>query len=180
MTLLQWTGQGLTWALVAAAIAALAQGPDFQPYPTGRALIKFSLAHLPQRLEPCRELTAEERAELPPTRRVQEVCERGRAPTRFELSLDGEILAQATIEPAGLSDDGRSYFLEYYSVDPGEYRATVQLSDTAETDGYSLSRAVPIQLEAGQVALIEVGDDDITFEAPQQQGRAPWIIPTGN
>lgn len=165
-------GQALSWSVLFAAVGLLGQGPSFAPYEPGQALIKLSMAHLSQRLEPCRELSAAERAELPPTRRVQQVCERGRAPTRFELYLDERLLVHKTIAPAGLSNDGRSYYLDYFAVEPGRYVATIRLADAPETDDYTLERRLPLTLAAGQAVLIEIGDAGIVLDGDDQKEDA--------
>lgn len=152
--------QLLAWAGFAALIHAFAQGPAFAPYRDGEALIKFSLAHLSQRIVPCRKLTDAERQALPPTRRAFEVCERGRSPTLVRLRLDGEILVEKLIEPAGLRDDGRSYYLDYFPVPAGEYRLELALRDSPREQGYDLEREFRLVLAGGEAALLEVSDDD--------------------
>lgn len=169
MKALALVGQGLTWAAMAAIVGLWGQGPSFSPYASGQALIKVSMAHLPERLEPCRQLTAAEREELPPTRRVKEVCGRERAPTRFELRLDGRLLIAETVEAAGLSDGGRSYYLEYFPVEPGRYTVTIRLADTPRTEGFDLEHEMTLELDAGEAALIEIGDDGITHSAPDKE-----------
>lgn len=162
-------GQTLSWGVLFAAVGLFGQGPSFAPYEPGQAVIKLSMAHLSQRLEPCRKLSAAERAELPPTRRVQQVCERGRAPTRFELYLDERLLVQQTVTPVGLSNDGRSYYLDRFAVEPGRYVATIRLADAPETDDYTLERQMPLTLAAGQAVLIEIGDAGIVLDGADKE-----------
>lgn len=163
MKALALAGQGLTWAVLAALVGLFGQGPSFAPYEPGQALIKLSMAHLSERLEPCRQLTEAEREELPPTRRVSEACGRERSPTRFELRLDGQLLAAETVDPAGLSDGGRSYYLEYFPVEPGRYALTVRLADTPRTEGFDLEREMNLELNAGESVLIEIGDEGVAI-----------------
>lgn len=152
--------QLLAWAAFAGLIHAFAQGPAFAPYGDGEALLKFSLAHLSQRIVPCRRLSEAERIALPPTRRAFEVCERGRSPTLVRLRLDGELLLEKRIEPAGLRDDGRSYYLDYFPVPAGEYRLQLALRDSPRERGYDLEREFRLVLAGGEAALLEVSDDD--------------------
>lgn len=169
MKFARYLGQGLAWAALAVFVGLLGQGPSFAPFGPDKALVKLSMAHLPERLQPCRELTAAERAELPPTRRVERVCKRGRAPTRFELFLDDRLVARETVAPAGLSDDGRSYYLAYFTVDPGRYTATVRLADTPRAEGFDLERRLSLQLRAGESALIEIGDDGVVLAGREEE-----------
>lgn len=164
---LAWVGQGLAWAGFAAVVGGLGQGPDFAPYDAERALLRVSMAHLSQRLVPCRRLTEEERAELPPTRRVQEVCERGRAPTRLVLDVDGNKRIDTVVKPAGLSGDGRSYFMTSFQVDPGRHKFGVRMADSPDHDGFDIQHEFVLDLASGEVALIEAGDDGITMQRLQ-------------
>jgi len=161
MQLRNIAGQALIWFAFAAILAVLAQGPVFAPYAPDQALIKFSLAHLSQRLVPCRRLTEAERQQLPPTRRAFEVCEGGRAPTVVVLRLNGEVLLEQTIEPAGLRDEGRSYYLEYFPVPAGDHRLELAMRDTPREKGYDRVREFRLQLAGGGSALLEVGDDEV-------------------
>lgn len=164
MSALKLAGQGLTWTVMAAVVGALAQGPGFAPHAPGQALLRVSIAHLSERLQPCRRLTEAERAELPPTRRVREVCERGRAPTRLTLTVDGRTFLEETIEPAGMSDDGRSYLMKAFRVDPGRYVIEIELHDSPEPGGPDHQARFDAHLEAGRVALIEISDGGIALD----------------
>ncbi|QKK01424.1 MAG: hypothetical protein HND55_01425 [Pseudomonadota bacterium] len=165
-------GQIMTWAAIAALIGLLGQGLAYSPYDASQALIKFSLAHLSERLVPCRQLSEAERAELPPTRRVSEVCERGRAATVVELRLNDEIVLDRIIEPAGLSGDGRSYLFERFPVPAGRYLLELKLRDTPRESGFDLEHRVQLELNAGQAALIEVGDDGVSVDARSVSGES--------
>lgn len=171
MKALRLIGQILTWAALGAFVAALAQGPGFAPYGHDQALIKFSLAHLSERLVPCRKLTEAERQELPPTRRVSELCERGRAPTIIELELDGEMLIDRRIEPAGLSDDGRAYYLEFFPVPAGEHELMLRLRDTPRNHGFDIERKLTLQLAPGDAALVEVADDGVLIHESTRESQ---------
>ncbi|MFW5926549.1 MAG: hypothetical protein ACOCSR_00725 [Wenzhouxiangella sp.] len=167
MKAVAWVGQGLTWAGLAAIVGALGQGPEFAPYDEERALLRVSMAHLSQRLAPCRELSEDERAELPPTRRVREVCERGRAPTRLVLEIDHDTRIDTVIEPAGLSGDGRSYFMTSFQVEPGRHRLGARMADSPDPEGFDIEREFDLEVAAGEVALVEAGDDGITLQRLQ-------------
>lgn len=161
--------QVLTWTAFAALIAAFAQGPRFAPYADDEALLKFSVAHLSQRLKPCQKLSAAERQALPPTRRAFEVCERGRAPTAVRLLLENNLLLETRIDPAGLRDDGRSYYLAYFPVPAGVYRLELALRDTAGDGDYNFRRNFELNLAAGDSAILEVGDDEAVLSTYSQE-----------
>lgn len=167
MTWRRLLGQSATWVGLAALVGSLAAGPAFAPFPNGEALLKVSVAHLSARLVPCRRLSEAERQALPPTRRAWEVCQRGRAPTVVELRLDGEVLVDRRIEPAGLRDDGRSYYLEYFRVPAGERSLELRLRSSPRDSGFDLEKRMTLRLAPGQAALLEIGDDSVSLEVPQ-------------
>lgn len=169
MSLLRGLGQAATWSAFAALVGALATGPGFAPLGEDQALLKFSLAHLSERLVPCRRLSEAERQALPPTRRVYEVCERPRAPTVIELRLDGELLVSRRIDPAGLRNDGRSYYLDSFPVPAGEQLLELRLRDTPRESGFDLERRMTLRLAPGEVALVEVADDGVAVKAPARE-----------
>lgn len=168
MNVLRIFGQVVTWAMFAVLVGAFATGPAFAPLGDGQALIKFSLAHLSERLAPCRQLSEAERQALPPTRRGYEVCTRGRAPTVIELWRNDAMLVERSIDPVGLKNDGRSYYLAYFPVPAGEQSLELKLRDTARDSGFDLERRMSLHLAPGQVALLEVTDDGVSLKAPDQ------------
>lgn len=163
MSAFKLVGQGLTWVVFAAMVGALAKGPRFAPHDPGQALLRVSMAHLSERLAPCRQLSEAERAALPPTRRVTEVCERGRAPTRLVLSVNGRNLLDRTVAPAGLSDNGRSYLMTEFPIQPGRHRIEVQLFDAPGADDPNHHQRFDAQIETGRATLIEIGDNGISL-----------------
>lgn len=159
-------GQGVTWAALALLIAAFAQGPAFSPVPDGHGELKLSIARLSDRLEPCRQLTEEERQKLPPTRRAIEVCERERSPIWVRLNVDGETLTEQTIKPAGWHRDGRSYRLKFFTLPAGQYKLELALRDSPREDGYDMHKILELMLEPGDSALLEIGDGDVMLRNP--------------
>ena len=161
-------GQTATWLGLAALVAALAQGPAFSPVAEGHGELRLSMAHLAERLVPCRPLTEEERQALPPTRRVTEICEPGRSPTVIELRLDDELLIRETVTAAGWHDDGRAYLVTTFAVPAGEHRLRMSLRDTPRDEGFDMEKEFILRLESGDAALLEVGDGDVRLKAPDR------------
>ncbi len=162
-------GQLAAWALFLVMIAAFAMGPAFSPVPEGSGELKISMAHLAERIEPCRPLTEEERAELPPTRRVTEVCERGRVPTLVRLRLDGELIIDRLVKAAGWQEDGRAYLLEFQPLPAGQYELELALRDTPREEGYDMQHHFNLALEPGDSALLEIGDGDVVLRLPERR-----------
>lgn len=155
--------QALAWFFFAGVIGTFAQGPSFPPVKQGYAELKFSLAHLTERLSPCRTLTEEERQALPPTRRAMEVCERARAPAVVEVQLDDEVIFHETKKAAGFHEDGRVYMLGFWQLPVGSYDLRVAVRDTPRESGFDKTHTFRLDLHKGDSALLEVGDDGATL-----------------
>lgn len=164
-------GQAVVWLVFAGVVGAFAQGPAFSPVPAGQGELKFSMAHLTERLEPCRRLTEAERQELPPTRRVEEKCGRARAEATVEISLDGEVLLHRTVEPAGLHNGGRVFMLEFWTLPAGEYELNLAMRDTPEADGFNERHSFDLNLRDGDSALLKVGDGDVQLRQESHEGE---------
>jgi hypothetical protein len=159
-------GQLAAWILFLIVIAAFATGPAFSPVPDDHGELKISMAHLADRLEPCRPLSEEERMALPPTRRVTEVCERGRVPTLVRVRMDGELIIDRRVKAAGWQQDGRAYLLEFLALPAGQYQLELALRDSPREQGYDMQRQFELSLEAGDSALLEIGDGDVKLRVP--------------
>lgn len=153
--------QALTWLLFAGVVGVFGQGLSFAPVPPGHAELKFSMAHLTERVEPCRQLSEEEREALPPTRRVTEVCERARAPATVEIRLDDQVILRETHEAAGLHDDGRIYMLHFWHLPVGEYQLSLAMRDTPRDEGFDEKHSFELKLREHDSALLEVGDGHV-------------------
>jgi hypothetical protein len=154
-------------ALFILLIAAFSQGPAFAPIQPDHGQLKLSLAHLAERREVCRQLSEAEQQALPPTRRVSEICERGRASTRIRLELDDQVLLDRQVNPAGLHGDGRAYLLKFIDLPAGRHQLTVALSDRPDEDGFDKQQVFILDLAAGDAPLLAIGDGDISLrQAP--------------
>lgn len=165
--------QAVAWLALAALVGVFAQGPAFAPVPAGHGELKFSLAHLTDRLEPCRQLTEEERQALPPTRRVREICERQRVPALIELRLDEQLLLRDSVRPVGLHSDGRAYLLKRWQLPAGTYTLDLALRDSPREDGFDYVDRFRLQLRPGDSALLELGDGDARLRQPAANDREP-------
>lgn len=164
MSALRGLAQLAFWAVCAALVVGFAHWPRYQPLPDGHGELKLSMAHLTQRLKPCRQLSAEERAQLPPNMRAMQTCERERSPARIELLLDDAPLFQGEISPAGLHRDGRSYLHRTWALPAGHYRLLVRLRDTPREEGYDLLQPFELDLRQGASALLRVADGGASLD----------------
>lgn len=136
MNPLRLVGQAVIAAAIMTGIGYFSQAPAYQYFPPDHALIKLSLSHASQRLEPCRERTAEELAKLAPNMRRKMDCSRERVPTLVQLDVDGKRVFEGWRKPSGLSKDGASQFYERIPVTAGTHRIAVRMRDSARSDGF--------------------------------------------
>ncbi len=160
MSVTRVLGQALFWAAVLLPVGLFAQWPRHAPVAEGLGQLTLSLAHLTQRLSPCRQLSEAERADLPPNMRAFEVCERERAPARIELRLDGRALLAEDVAPAGLHRDGRAYLHRVWALPAGRHALELRLRDTPRGEGFDRVERFALQLDPGVAALLRVGDGD--------------------
>lgn len=146
---------------VAAAVGVLSQWPGFHPLPPGHGELTLSMAHLTARLEPCRSLTEEERAALPPNMRVLEVCARPRVPAVIEVTVNDERLLAAAVRPAGLHRDGRAYLVRSWALPAGIHRVTLNLRDTPREEGFDERYDLVVDLAENASIVMEVGDGGV-------------------
>lgn len=152
--LLAWTGQILLYALFAALIGVFSRWPPYQQLPSDHALIKLSFVHPGQLLEPCRQLTAEELASLPPNMRAPMQCGRERAPVTIEVELDGAPAYRQVAPPSGLSGDGASAVYHLLPVVAGAHRITVRMNDSAAS-GFAFERSENLMLRPAQILVVD-------------------------
>lgn len=165
--------QGLVAAAAMAAVGVLATQPAYSYLAPGQALVKLSFSHAGRPLKPCRRYTPEELARLPFNQRRATTCERGRWPVRVELDLDGRPAYRATIEPAGLWNDGPSSVYAKFVVPAGRHRLAGRLRDDGDASrfGYASTREVVLAPGENFVVGFEPGEGGFVF-GRAQPGRA--------
>lgn len=173
MNPLRLLGQAVFWGLAMLLIALLAHWPRVSPVPSGHGELKLSLAHLTDRLQPCRTLSEAERAGMPPNMRAYEVCERARAPAVLEILLDGEPLLQQSVRAAGAHSDGRAYLFRSWPLAAGHYSVELRLRDTPREQGFDHTNQFELRLDAGMSALLTVGDGEATLHVAQTPAPTP-------
>ena len=150
-----WIGQGLLYGLFAVIIGVLSHWPAYSPLAPGQALVKVSFIHEGQRVAPCRALTAEELAKLPPNMRAPMQCGRERSPVTIELDVDGATVYRQVAAPSGLSRDGASAVYHRVQVAAGRHRIAVRLKDRAGPGPFTSTREATVILRPAQVLVID-------------------------
>ena len=156
---LRYAGQAVFLAAVGVFIAYFSQYPVYQQVPDGMAQIKLSFAHGGARKIDCRRLTPQEIAKLPANERRPNTCTRERIPVHIQLSLDGTVLYDELLEPAGLSSDGPSRTYRKFLVPAGEHTLTARLRDSKRANGFDYEDTQDVVLKPFQNLAIDFKAD---------------------
>jgi len=155
---LQYIGQGVAFALFAAAVGYCSTSPEYAQLPDDYALVKLSFSHAAQHIKACRDRTDEELAKLPKHMRVRKDCPRERANVVVELEMDGKQLFHVVLPPTGVTHDGSSSIYRRFQVKAGEHHFIGRLKDQAEGD-FNFVREENVTLTAGKVMVIDFKAD---------------------
>lgn len=142
--------QALLYGAFAACVAWFATSPAYQYADPGSAVVKLSLSHAAERIEPCVQLTPEQIAELAANMRRTETCVRERLPLVVELDVDDETVISLVAEPSGLWKDGPASVYERFDIAPGSRRVSARLRDSARTDGWDYEASTVVVLTPGR------------------------------
>ncbi len=142
--------QLVMYAAFAVCIGYFATLPAYRYADPANAVIKLSLSHAANLVEPCVQLTPEQIAELAANMRKTEACERERLPLVVELDIDGDKLLSLVAEPSGLWNDGPASVYRRIELSPGSYQVSARLRDTARTEGWDYEATTDVVLEAGR------------------------------
>ena len=114
--------RGLGAALAAAAMAALAWGSTapMTARPSPDAVLRLAWSARPERIEQCREQSAEELARLPAHMRQPVACEGTTAQYRLQVRVGGALVTDRIVHGGGLRRDRRLYVFEELPLPAGE------------------------------------------------------------
>jgi Fe-S-cluster-containing hydrogenase component 2 len=119
----------LAVAMLLVGVTALG---SFVPYavPGGdEPQLVVSFVHPGEAAERCRAPTEEEQAARPVHMRAAQICERARPDVRLKVTVDGEVVREASVAAGGLWGDGASVALERVAVPAGKHRVAVAIGD---------------------------------------------------
>lgn len=159
----QYLGQALVLAALAAGVGYLSAAPTYHQVPDGMAQIKLSFRHGGQRVEDCRKLTSEEIAKLPPKERRPNTCTRERLPITVVIEIDGKPLYEDVLQPSGLSRDGPSETYRKFLVAAGAHHLTAQLRDSKRAAGYDYQNDIDVDLTPFQNLAVDFKADQGGF-----------------
>lgn len=110
---------GVALAALTVIGAAWASRAPLSPSAPGDAVLRLAWSALPERIETCREQSADTLAPLPAHMRQTLVCEGASASYRLRVRRNGELIADRVFRGGGLRNDRRLYVLVERPVPPG-------------------------------------------------------------
>jgi len=152
--LLRYFFQVAAFAAFALGVGYFSASPTYEYASAESAIIKLSLIHATDRVEPCVLLTPAEIAALAPNMRRTESCERERLPLTVELDVDGELILSVQALPAGLWSDGPASVYHRFDMPPGQYQLSARLRDTERAEGWDYTYTQSVNLVAGRYLTI--------------------------
>ena len=154
MKALRILAQLALYAPLMAILGYFSTAPRYAAIGADQALVRLSFIHAAQRLHPCRTRSAEELAKLAPNMRAAEECPPERSPLRVQLEVDGTIVLDQQVPPAGLHRDGNAAVYGRLPVPAGRHRVVARLRDRPE-GGFNFEREATVELAPGHVLLID-------------------------
>lgn len=130
------------------------------PRPDGAEIV-VSFKHPGSVGETCRTLSESEKAALPIHMRRDQVCDRGRAPVRLRVTVDGAVAVERSYAPQGVWGDGNSVAMERVPVAPGAHRVEVAIGETGDADEWTYTDARDV--EAGDERRVVLFDRSTGF-----------------
>ena len=123
-----WRIAGAVAALLATVGLVVLSDVALSVAPSERALVRLSWRSVGQRIEECRAPTEAELAALPPHMRMREICEGRLTPFQLRVRLDGALVVDRELRPAGAREDRPTYVFEELEVAPGPHELEVAFS----------------------------------------------------
>jgi ferredoxin/coenzyme F420-reducing hydrogenase delta subunit len=134
--------------LLLAGASAIPSDLIYVPPFTGEPELLVAMDHTGAKIDQCRELTAEEKASRPAHMQGVPVCERGRAPVRVRVTIDGNVVLNGVYKGLGFWQDGASVAMERLKVKPGSREVRVEIGDSADAAVWSYSDSRTLTFES--------------------------------
>ncbi len=152
--ILNTLGQALAYLAFALVLGYFSSQPSYHPFPEDHALVKLSISHAGNRKQACTQrLTANQR-NIPASARKLMDCPRERHPVTIEMMIDDEIVFNASSQPSGLSNDGKSLFYHRFPVPTGKHKIAVRLFEAEVSKGSQYQFNQSVDLKAGTITVV--------------------------
>ena len=151
---LRYLLQAINYSVFMALIWYFATSPSIRILEDDEAMITVAFAHAGESREPCRRLSQEELAKLPPNMRKPEDCPRERSPVVIKALLDGETLIDETLQPPGLFKDGGVNVYFSGIIPAGGHHFEIKMDDSVRKEGFDYTFGQDINLKPAQILLV--------------------------
>ena len=137
-----------------ALIWYFATSPSIRILAEDEAVITIAFGHAGDLREPCRKLSYDELAKLPPNMRKPEDCPRERSPVVIEASLDGKTIYNKSLQPPGLFNDGGVNVYFSGKIPAGNHRVEIKMDDSVRKEGFNHTFEQDINIKPAQILLV--------------------------
>ncbi|MDT8385996.1 MAG: hypothetical protein RQ736_00675 [Thiogranum sp.] len=161
--LMRYPLQALNFSLFMLLVWYFSAAPPYRLLMPGQAVVTVAFAHAGERREPCRSLSAEELAALPPNMRTPMECPRERSPVSVDLLIDGEPVIDETLTAPGLYNDLGVDFYRSATVRAGEHRLVIHMNDNTRVEGPTHVHEETVTLRPAQRLVINFNSDTGKF-----------------
>lgn len=151
----RYGAQAILYALFAIFVGYFSTSPAYRHLDDDQALLRISFRHAGKIATDCRTRTAEELAKLPVHLRAEQDCDRERSAVRIRVEIDGELLYDELVAPAGLRKDGASSTYRRLPIAAGEHHLKVFVNDDRRVEGFNHQGERKVVLAPGQVVLVD-------------------------
>ncbi len=152
--------QALNYFIFMAVVGYFSVAPPYRHLAGDQAQVTLAFGHAGQPREPCRTLTAEELAKLPPNMRKPTDCPRARSPIQVELFMDGKPLLRVVAKSPGLFEDGSVDIFRSLRVPAGRHSFQVRMNDNSRVEGFTHSAEYQADLLVGKLLVIDFNPEN--------------------
>ena len=152
--------QVLNYLIFMSLVGYFSSAPAYRHLPEGQALVVLAFSHAGQHIEPCRTVSAEEQAKLPPNMRRPTECTRARSPVTVEVLMDGQPLLSTVAQPPGLFGDGGVDIFLNATVPAGQHQFSIRMNDSVRVKGYNYTYEKTVQVAPAQLLFIDFNTEN--------------------
>lgn len=151
--------QAINYAIFMALIWYFASAPSIRLLAGDEAVVTMAFSHAGDLREPCRKISAEEMAKLPPNMRKPQECPRERSPITIEMFVDGQMLYNDSLPPPGLFEDGGVDIYFSGKIPAGQHHFEIKMDDSVREAGFNHRLEQDISIRPAQILLFDFDSD---------------------
>jgi hypothetical protein len=159
------------------ATAALSQVP-YRASIRDRALLRLSWRAAGERVQECRQATADELSRQPVHMRTEVICEGRVAPFRLRVEVDGERVIDEQIRASGAREDRPVYVFRERALLPGRHEVVVRFERVDQRGEVEERREgdAPFPRELGLSRSVTLRDGEIALITYDAERRALTLM----